>query len=83
MVINGTNNSTVTVTVGTTPRAVAVNPATNKIYVANGGVNTVTVIETGRTTRPQALRLVQLRVPSRSIRRRIRFMSVIESMSTT
>ena len=33
------------VTAGTNPRAVAVNPVTNKIYVANGGSNNVTVID--------------------------------------
>ena len=33
--IDGTNNSTTTVAVGTSPIAVAVNPMTNKIYVAN------------------------------------------------
>ena len=33
------------VTVGTRPFGVAVNPLTNKIYVANGGSNNVTVID--------------------------------------
>ena len=43
---------TTTVSVGTIPQAVAVNPVTNKIYVANGGSNSVTVIDgaTGSTT---------------------------------
>ena len=36
---------TATVPVGTTPVAVAVNSATNKIYVANRGNNSVTVID--------------------------------------
>ena len=34
-VIDGTNNSTTTVAAGSGPIAVAVNPVTNKIYVAN------------------------------------------------
>lgn len=34
-----------TVTVGSSPRAVAINPATNKIYVANYASNSVTVID--------------------------------------
>src|SRR6266568_4061391 len=34
-----------TVPVGTTPYAVAVNPVSNKIYVANSGSNNVTVID--------------------------------------
>ena len=33
------------VPVGTTPFSLAVNPVTNKIYVANAGSNTVTVID--------------------------------------
>ena len=37
--------STTTVTVGNTPYAVAVNPVTNKIYVANYGSASVTVID--------------------------------------
>jgi len=36
-VINGSNNTTQTVTAGSTPIDVAVNPVTNKIYVANCG----------------------------------------------
>jgi len=43
-VINGTTNATTTVAVGTNPVAVAVNPATNTIYVANYGSANVTVI---------------------------------------
>ncbi len=40
-----------TVTVGTTPVGVAINPATNKIYVANQGSNNVTVINGGSLAR--------------------------------
>ncbi len=36
---------TTTLTAGTAPNAVAVNPVTNKIYVANGSSNNVTVID--------------------------------------
>src|SRR5260370_973598 len=36
---------TATVGVGAQPNAVSVNPVTNKIYVANGGSNSVTVID--------------------------------------
>ena len=43
-VIDGTNNSTNTVAAGSSPNAVAVNPVTNKIYVANGTSANVTVI---------------------------------------
>lgn len=39
------NAVTVTVPVGTKPQAVAVNPSTNKIYVANRESNNVTVID--------------------------------------
>lgn len=40
-VIDGLTNETSTVEVGTDPFAVAVNPTTNKIYSANGGVTTI------------------------------------------
>ncbi|MCY7347919.1 MAG: hypothetical protein LH614_17105, partial [Pyrinomonadaceae bacterium] len=43
--IVGTYNSTNSVSAGTNPRAVAVNPVTNKIYVANRSSNNVTVID--------------------------------------
>ncbi len=43
-VIDGAANSTATVTVGSGPDAVAVNPNTNKIYAVNNGTNNVTVI---------------------------------------
>jgi YVTN family beta-propeller protein len=44
-VINGADNSTSPpIPVGTNPTALAVNPVTNKTYVANSGSNTVTVI---------------------------------------
>ncbi len=44
-VIDGATNSTTTVSAGTGPVSVAVNPVTNKIYVANSGSNNVTVID--------------------------------------
>jgi len=44
-VIDGADNSTATVDAGILPCAIAVNPVTNKIYVANEGDNTVTVID--------------------------------------
>ena len=34
-VIDGATNATTTVSAGTGPNAIAVNPVTNKIYVAN------------------------------------------------
>src|SRR5688572_21705252 len=34
-----------TIAVGTTPSAIAVNPVTNKVYVANDGSNNVSVID--------------------------------------
>ena len=43
-VIDGATNATTTVAAGT-PYAVAVNPVTNKIYVANTGGSNVTVID--------------------------------------
>jgi len=39
------DTATGNITVGVTPFAIAVNPVTNKIYVANSGSNTVTVID--------------------------------------
>ena len=50
--IDGATNNTTTVAVGTFPCAVAVNPNTNQIYVANFGSNNVTVIDgaTNNTT---------------------------------
>ncbi len=45
-VLDGSDNSTQTVTVGQNPYALAVNPVTNRIYVANNGSSsTVTVID--------------------------------------
>lgn len=41
---NGTDNSTTTVAAGLFTADIAVNAVTNKIYVANGNSNTVTVI---------------------------------------
>ena len=51
-VIDGATNNTTTVAVGSSPVAVAVNPDTNKIYVANYYSNNVTVIDgaTNNTT---------------------------------
>ena len=49
-VINGATNSTATVTVGNQPSAVAVNPVTNKAYVANYADNTVSVIDGSNNT---------------------------------
>src|SRR5207245_11177139 len=43
-VIDGANNTTVTVAAWTGPGAVAVNPVTHKIYVANQSSGNVTVI---------------------------------------
>ncbi len=48
--IDGATNSTTTVSVGSTPYAAAVNPVTNKIYVANRGSNNVTVIDGATNT---------------------------------
>ena len=44
-VIDGATNSTTTVSAGTEPYSVAVNPVTNKIYVANVRSGNVTVID--------------------------------------
>ena len=50
-VIDGATNTTNTVVAaGSYPYAVAVNPVTNKIYVANQGSNTVTVIDGASNT---------------------------------
>ena len=49
-VIDGATNAITTLAAGTTPRAVAVNPVTNKIYVANNGSNDVTVIDGATNT---------------------------------
>ena len=47
MVAQSTSAQTVTTTIaaGTAPRAVAINPVTNKIYVANTSSNNITVID--------------------------------------
>ncbi len=42
---DGATNSTTTVSAGTNPGALAVNPVTNKIYVGNNGSINVTVID--------------------------------------
>jgi YVTN family beta-propeller protein len=44
-VIDGVSNDTATVPAGFSPRAVAVNPVTNKVYVVNAGADNVTVID--------------------------------------
>ncbi len=44
-VIDGVTNDTTTVPAGYEPGAIAVNPVTNKIYVANQSSNNVTVID--------------------------------------
>ena len=62
-VIHGATNNTTTVAAGSEPQAVAVNPDTNRIYVANYNADNVTVIQgaTNTTstvaagTRPQAV----------------------------
>ena len=48
-VIDGATNTTATVAPGD-PCAVAVNPVTNKIYVANDDSNNVTVIDGANNT---------------------------------
>ena len=42
---SGATNLPATVSVGTSPTALAINPVTNKIYVTNGDGNSVTVID--------------------------------------
>jgi YVTN family beta-propeller protein len=49
-VIDGATNTTTTVGTGSFPIAVAVNPVRNKIYVANGTSNNVTVIDGATNT---------------------------------
>ena len=49
-VIDGASNTTTTVSAGIGPNALAVNPVTNKIYVANYGSNNVTVINGAKNT---------------------------------
>jgi YVTN family beta-propeller protein len=44
-VIDGASNTATTVPAGKNPRAVELDPATNKVYVANFADNTVTVID--------------------------------------
>ena len=50
----GNGNAVSSVTVGTTPWSVAVNPVSNKIYVANNGSGSVTIIDAnnGNATTP-------------------------------
>ena len=45
IVVDGATNTTTTVPVGLSPGNVVVNPATNKVYVGNGGDSTVTVVD--------------------------------------
>ena len=57
---------TATVAVGISPQAAAVNPVTNKIYVANFGSNNVTVIDGPRMRpRPSRTRALMNRSPWR------------------
>ena len=49
-VLNGVTNGTSTISTGNIPEGVAVNPLTNKIYVANSGSGTVTVIDGATNT---------------------------------
>ena len=56
-VIDGASNHTASVQVGAGPVAVAVNPVTNRIYVANDLGNSVTVID-GATIPPAAVATV-------------------------
>jgi len=49
-VINGATNMISTVAAGTNPYAVAVNPLTNIIYVANNGSSNVTLINAATNT---------------------------------
>ena len=48
-VMQGATNATTTLTAGTGPSALSVNPVTNKVYVTNDGGGNVTVID-GLTT---------------------------------
>ncbi len=50
--IDGASNTTTTVAAGTNPDAIALNPVTNKIYVANVNGNDVTVVATPRVDPP-------------------------------
>ena len=46
-IIDGATNAVTTVNAGSAPLGVAVNPTTDKVYVANNSGNTVTVIGAG------------------------------------
>ena len=48
--INGADNSKSTISVGSPQDALAINPATNKIYVIRSGANRVTVLDGGTGT---------------------------------
>lgn len=52
MIVDADDHVSATTAVGTGPVAVAVNPVANRVYVANGGSNNVTVIDasTGNST---------------------------------
>jgi YVTN family beta-propeller protein len=43
-IINGSSNSTLNIPIGSAPNAIAVNPVTNLVYVANQDSNTVSII---------------------------------------
>ena len=62
--IDGATNTTQTVSVGSESLAVAVNPVTNKIYVANSGANSVSAID--MTTRKEVARIPVGEVPKRN-----------------
>jgi YVTN family beta-propeller protein len=48
------NSVTATITVGTNPSAISINPSTNTVYVANQNTNTVSVID-GKTNSVTAI----------------------------
>ena len=58
--LNGSTNATTPIAVGDFPNAVAVNPATNRAYVANSGDGTVSVI--GGSTKLQLVNVTPCRV---------------------
>jgi DNA-binding beta-propeller fold protein YncE len=72
-VINGANNATTTVSVGTGPTAVGVNPVTNQIYVVNltlsgnvtvinGATNATTTLNVGPTPKAVAVNPVSNKI---------------------
>ena len=65
-VLNGADNSTITVNAGWGPLAIAVNPVTNTIYAAGYGNDTLTVIN-GASGTSQVLTGIVGRSPSRVV----------------